>query len=404
MGAGKTAIARTISERCSAQLKLLASFFFGRSDPTRNNGGSLVATIAYQILQSLPAIRQYVMSSIDNDPLMLERSLLSQFTTLIVDPLRQLHSTQHRVYPRLIILDGLDECTNEAEQRSIVEVIFNVGRTFPSLFIFLICSRPEASVTSLFQTAKASNSVQHIVLDSTLRPDRDIEIFLRDRFQSFKRDHINSNLIPSSWPSNSIIYSLVARSSGQFIYPATVVKYMESHRHRPDQRLAAILKLRPPFQDSPFADIDALYRHIFSAVNGMNLVHEIITCHLLYNAECSSIECFLGLDEGEIQLILAPLSSLVVVEMVEGRRKIRFHHVSLIEFLKDPQRAQDLFLDLNVRSNNHKIKLLDYYSGERSTLLPHRTIIDLLPNSQQRFIMILWSGPVLNGYLIWYFG
>src|SRR6266581_2883083 len=52
-GAGKSAIAQTIAELCHAENILLAAFFFSRSDPSRNNAKSLVASIAYQIATNL---------------------------------------------------------------------------------------------------------------------------------------------------------------------------------------------------------------------------------------------------------------------------------------------------------------------------------------------------------------
>jgi len=48
-GVGKSAIAQNFAERCEAEGYLLASLFFGRSDPSRNNIDSLIVTIAYQI-------------------------------------------------------------------------------------------------------------------------------------------------------------------------------------------------------------------------------------------------------------------------------------------------------------------------------------------------------------------
>ena len=49
-GAGKSAIAQTIAEMCHAHHLLLATFFFSRTDPKRNNEKCPVASIAYQIV------------------------------------------------------------------------------------------------------------------------------------------------------------------------------------------------------------------------------------------------------------------------------------------------------------------------------------------------------------------
>ena len=59
-GAGKSAIAQTIAEMCEEEMILLASFFFSRVDPSRNNVSRLIATIAYQITFHLPDVRDAI--------------------------------------------------------------------------------------------------------------------------------------------------------------------------------------------------------------------------------------------------------------------------------------------------------------------------------------------------------
>lgn len=49
-GAGKSAIAQSMAEDFHSRGLLAASFFFGRSDSTRNHARSLVSTIVYQLL------------------------------------------------------------------------------------------------------------------------------------------------------------------------------------------------------------------------------------------------------------------------------------------------------------------------------------------------------------------
>ena len=59
-GAGKSAIAQTIAERCQALNLLLASFFFSRSDPSRSHAKYLIATIAYQVAMNFPSTRALI--------------------------------------------------------------------------------------------------------------------------------------------------------------------------------------------------------------------------------------------------------------------------------------------------------------------------------------------------------
>jgi len=83
-GAGKSAIAHNIAERCDLERLLLACFFFSRSDPARSNSKSLIATISYQITINIPGTREKVVTAIERDPLILSRSLETQVAVLIV--------------------------------------------------------------------------------------------------------------------------------------------------------------------------------------------------------------------------------------------------------------------------------------------------------------------------------
>ena len=82
-GAGKSAIAHNIAERCELEKLLLASFFFSHSDPARSNAKSLIATISYQITINIPGTREKVVAAIERDPLILSRSLTAQVSALI---------------------------------------------------------------------------------------------------------------------------------------------------------------------------------------------------------------------------------------------------------------------------------------------------------------------------------
>ena len=67
-GAGKSAIDHNIADRCDLEKLLLANFFFSRSDPTRSNSKSFIATISYQIAINIPRARENVVAAIERDP------------------------------------------------------------------------------------------------------------------------------------------------------------------------------------------------------------------------------------------------------------------------------------------------------------------------------------------------
>ncbi|KAF8959303.1 hypothetical protein BDZ97DRAFT_1838334, partial [Flammula alnicola] len=131
-GAGKSAIARSIAEMCERAKLALATFFFFRTDPTRNTAKSLVATLAYQLAISIPLARDIIVEALDRDPLLFGRSFKSQLKTLIIEPLRQIRqqadSSPNFTSPFIIIIDGLDECNGRDVQTNIIHAISDVLR------------------------------------------------------------------------------------------------------------------------------------------------------------------------------------------------------------------------------------------------------------------------------------
>ncbi|KAF8954843.1 hypothetical protein BDZ97DRAFT_1741299, partial [Flammula alnicola] len=226
-GIGKSAIAQTVAVQCAEENRLLASFVFSRFDPLRNNGHKLASTITYQTAVNVPATRPQIEAAIANDPLILKRPLITQFAKLIIQPLRQLvesGDSKAATTGRLVILDGLDECTESEVQVEIVNVLFKVVANLPLPLKFLIASRPEPHLTTIFQTEAFREDVTCLDL-SLLIYSEDIRLFLEDKFHEIKRTHRDRAQIPSDWPSSRAMGMLLHKSSGHFIYASTVIEY-----------------------------------------------------------------------------------------------------------------------------------------------------------------------------------
>ncbi len=220
-GAGKSAILQSIAEKCAELDILLASFLFSRSDETRNHPGSLVATIAYQISTRIPQITTSLEAAITRDPRIFDKSLETQINTLIVGPLQDIVAsgffTDHLSSPRLVLIDGLDECNNEIHRSSVLRAIARALRVHNLPVIFLISSRPEPDIKVMFDSAGLVNLWDSSVLDHASMPSDDIRLFLNDSFQLIKDTHPLKEHIPPVWPTASAINTLVTKSSGQSI-------------------------------------------------------------------------------------------------------------------------------------------------------------------------------------------
>ncbi|KAF9544211.1 hypothetical protein CPC08DRAFT_417670, partial [Agrocybe pediades] len=323
-GCGKSAIAQSTIESCIERGMLVASFFFSKSDPTRNHTGPLVATLAYQLYCAFPEtkVQSEILSAIKQDPLIFKRTLQCQFTALVIQPLKshfsRYQSTQHRV-PFLIVIDGLDECADRTAQKTILTGLAESVRIANLCIPIFVASRPEHDIKLSFisKNLKDMHTALSLDLQDEREADSDIRLYLFDRFAEIK-DNFNNRTtgkkLHQDWPGDWVIETLVWKSSRQFVYAATVIRYVESTRHRPDHRLDVILNRRPENGDHPFAELDSLYATILESVLDIEKILHVLSLSLMdIDILCSEIEKMLSYDEGELEILFCDMGALVQV-------------------------------------------------------------------------------------------
>ncbi|CAA7270464.1 unnamed protein product [Cyclocybe aegerita] len=228
VGAGKSAILQEIAEKCSKMRLLVASFFFSRTAALRNDEKRLAATIAYQLGQSIPEASPYIEKAIQHDPAVFSKSLPSQIQSLVITPLNLAFSAageESASWPHLILIDGLDECSTSMVQQSILTCLVESAPNCEFPIAFLISSRPETSIVVTFNQVPFK-SVTKTALDKDYRPQEDIRRFLEGTFKGIKENHPLRLYLPHDWPPANVITTLVQKSSGQFLYAATVARYI----------------------------------------------------------------------------------------------------------------------------------------------------------------------------------
>ena len=343
-GAGKTAISYSVAAMIRDQFA--AGFFFSRSAAGKNHEKCLIATIAYQLLLSIPEARSFIEAAATKDPLVFMRSLNSQIRHLIVDPFKQMLAGPHNPsFPKLIVIDGLDECSPQESQTNILSAIHTAFKQDSFPFRFLIFSRAEPNIRDMFEVELA-DSTHRISLDNKYAPDLDIALYLRSQFSEIvrkrRRNHDYGTPLPHPWPSAKDIQSLVSKASGQFIYAATVIRYVDVRHERPDDRLKAVLGLSGSQSSNPFTKLDELYQEIFRAAVDKPLTSQLLGALLLLKTPLpiASLENLLGLKPGDAERALCHLHSVVrIPNNIDGNPGIGLYHASLGDFLFDSQRA-----------------------------------------------------------------
>jgi len=351
-GAGKSAIAHTLAEICETDGLLLATFFFWKTAAERSNIDRFIATITYQIVRAIPASHPLIEAAIKADPMIFKQSVDVQLAKLIIEPIQYLHSTgfDFKDSPFVIIIDGLDECQGKDIQSGLVKSLAAAFHHSPFRIRILIASRPEVYLQSTFNLPSLRHHLSRLALSHEYSTGEDIRRFLEDSFDKIRHEHPLASYIPSSWPSDEVLDELTQKSSGQFIFASTTVKYAGGDPYElPTRRLDVIRHLQPPKgdEDLPFSELNSLYHHVLSGVRDIERVKHVLGVLIIVKPPFFDIHMPQRMDDlffwrhGETKACLSPLESIIGYNALEG---ISILHASLSDFLLDPSRSYQFYL------------------------------------------------------------
>ena len=275
-----------------------------------------------------------------------------QLQTLIINAFKYLSPLPQSSY--LVIIDGLDECHEHATQQSILRLLCETITIHKLPLRFLIGSRPESHIRESFDQGSLYTVTRRVVLDETFNPGRDIQVFLQDGFAKICAKNSILSRVEQPWPEEGIIDLLVQRSSGQFIYAATVLKFVGADFRSPTKQLALVLKPDP----TAFSDLDQLYNQILSVYPSTVNIVQVLGNIIAFDedmAVAEVIEDILGMDEGELKLVLHGLSSLMEDENNENGECFNegvisyvipsFAHASFYDYLFDSSRSGPFYVN-----------------------------------------------------------
>jgi hypothetical protein len=365
-GSGKSALQQTIAECCEESGILGSAYFFANADPTRNTISTIVPTIAFQLGSHNPALRHAISSVVERDPVIFDKSLQAQMDSLLVRPMRYLREAAALdlvTLPHAILIDGLDECRGEDRQEELLIAIRKCLLADDLPFCIFIASRPEWAIrTALAPGGHLHAVAYHIQLSEHHDASGDMSRFLRRRFELLSVRTGNPR-----WFTEENIEALVKAGSGQFIYVATVYRWISERRASPAERLEIVLSWTPHEgqQARPFEALDRLYTNIL--LNAKN-AYESVDTHsrwdfllLLKIHHINVVAGFtnydgmnnrmrkrdlthlLGLGDESLEILIWDLHSLVSI-VEDARIYLRILHKSFSDFLNAKSRAKELFV------------------------------------------------------------
>jgi len=364
-GTGKTALLLTFADLCKRYGRVVGAFFASNRIANCGDGDRIVATLAIQLIESLPSTKSYVYKAIRKDRHLFTKGREVQISKLIIEPIKKvarfsrfLKALRVRSYPSLIIIDGLDEVTGKDVQSDIIRIIGDAMKDIRLPLRFLIASRPEPHIVDAVGQLQSHfpGHVSKINLSEDALARRDIEVYLRKKLAEARSMHPE---VPPDWPGPEIVSQLADKASGHFIYATTVMAYIITRYCCPDERLGIIRGLlRAPPGDAPFAQLDFLYTHITSNANNRHgilkvlgqllIARNMLSEHDILGSPANSsspkrLEAILRLKPGDIRRILTDMHSLLKIG--SSHEDIKILHASFPDFLFDPLRSKDFIIN-----------------------------------------------------------
>ena len=341
-GTGKSTIAQSFSEMVANEGLLGASFFCSRDYLERRELKNIFPTLAYQLAFHYPPFQSHIVTVIKKDPTLVYTSLISQLENLLINPLSATKVSC------VIVIDALDECIDNQPASAILSVLGRFAKQLP-LVKFFITGRPEPRIRTGFRLPLLEPLTQIFLLHGveSSSVSNDIQLYLTQRLSAIAKQRSDLEL-PNPWPCNNDIKTLTEKSSGLFIFASTLVRFIESEHHSPEDRLKLVCKNDGTTYEGR-AGIDSLYSqvllHAFPDVSepevSANLRCILGAIVLAFNPlSRRDLSKILGVSTTLISTTLRHLHSVILIPANEDQ-EIRIFHKSFPDFLQDHNRCSD---------------------------------------------------------------
>jgi hypothetical protein len=272
--------------------------------------------------------------------------LYDQWERLILQPLAHL-GTEAFQQPLIIVVDALDECDNNDNVSLLIRCLAAaVAIEHVDLRIF-ITSRPDQPINLGFADISVDSHRDFILHDIEQSiVDQDLTVYYKYQLKQIAR----SCRLDEAFLSDESVQILVQKSSGLFIYAATVCRFVRAGGALAGSRLSHVVSTNN-LPTRVGTELDRMYMTVLEySLNAeldpdevsktQELFRRIVgAIVVLFDAlSPASLAMMLSESTDTIALPLDNLHSLMDIPK-EASRLIRLLHPSFREFLLDPQRC-----------------------------------------------------------------
>jgi hypothetical protein len=359
-GAGKSAVAMSLTRTLHSLGRLGSSCFFQQEDASRQTTSMVVRTIAAD-LTKYPSIRGHILAKLKQDDFDLNDTA-GLFKHLIIEPLSTMAAGDITLYGYpVLIIDALNECGGLEGQTSKEQENFTNSLqgwlSLPSQFKLFITSRDESYIQKFM--GKMPHKLWTLFTGDNTTPQSSADI---SRFftKKFKVIAIKESL-ETSWPEPDVVSQLTQLAGGLFNWARTVEKFVQDGN--PKRQLETIC-------NGNVRGLDLLYKVILESKYGKEADVQVyrhfrnITGVIILAREAlhrNTVAALLRLQRDDVEYICSRLKSVLV-----AGDYLHFSHQSFPDFLshKDSQCPAKFHFSMQKQSQYLTTAMLQVMNSE----------------------------------------
>lgn len=352
---GKFTIARTVARTYHEKGYPLGSFFFSKGSGDAESAASFFTTIAVQLATRDSQLRGNMHVVVKQNQQIGQQSLERQWQQLVLRGITGL-SGDHSDSCVLIVVDALDECSEESSVRTLLR-LFTELPPMPFLRLrILLTSRPELPIRHHFLSSAEDS--HHTLILHHVAPDTvgaDVNMYLSSEFAVIRQERGYT----SEWPGDSILNQLTRSAAGLFIYAATACRFVRQGKKFAKQRLELVLDHSRVTDSQPERQLDEIYMAVLAnAISPEYTLDEQTVAYtqvrlllgalilLDFRPTFTTLGNLLEMSSEDIEETLEDLHAVLDISADE-RDSVKLHHPSFRDFMTDPRRCTNEQLCVN---------------------------------------------------------
>jgi len=354
-GIGKSTISKTVAERAAEINALGASFFFSRDEEKRKTAKSFFPAIAFQLAHYEEDFAKRIDAALLRNPNAVAQGLPKQFSTMIVEPLKEFFAATGN--PILIVIDALDECEEGAD--TLLKILADAIQNMPRLKVF-ITTRPERHIRIVLDRYRHLKRFHlHDIEASVVQSD--IRLYLEFHLSAEQVQHALPELEQPWQPAKKDMDMLVNMSGKLFIIASTITRFiLDSWSPDPAKQLSCLL------EDVSHTDFSGSKHTTAMDVFYMQILHSALPRNPGNSNSLKNWFAHYQLVVGTILVLQHPLPGHVLASLIDvsftdinmallhlhslvaptddSNKTFRIHHKSFPDFVTSSLRCSSEFL------------------------------------------------------------